>query len=356
MSTTNLAAQLAPAAHPRTPRLMGSDDGLDQTEALMLELCSGARLDRLGAMLWEHVSCGGKRLRARLALAATAAMGGRREDAVPWAAACELLHNATLVHDDVQDQDKVRRGREALWVRHGIPQAINAGDLALMLPTLALRKADALSGEQRWVLAEAIASHAEEVVRGQALEIDLLSRNQVDWRHYAEAARGKTSALFSLPVFGAAVVAGRSPDEARELADAFGEIGLLFQIQDDVLDLYGDKGRGCPGSDLREGKVSALVVEHLSLHPQDEEWLIDLLEAPRDSTPERAVEHAIECFRTGGALDAVWRRLETIQDRISDTPAMEQHHRLHAVALNLVGASLAPIAHTHPNPGSGGPT
>ena len=126
-------AHQAPA--PRPPRkALWSDEGLDDVERLMLELCSGERLDRLGAILWEHVNTGGKRLRARLALASCQALGGTREQAVAWAAACELLHNATLIHDDLQDGDEVRRGREALWVRHGAAQAINAGDLALMLP------------------------------------------------------------------------------------------------------------------------------------------------------------------------------------------------------------------------------
>lgn len=340
---------------PRVRKLSRLDEGVHAVEQLMLELCSGDRLDRLGTLLWEHVDTGGKRLRARLALAAAEALGGSMHDAIPWAAACELLHNATLVHDDLQDRDVIRRGREALWVRHGEAQAINAGDLGLMLPTLAVRRGRGWSDGLRWKLAEAVAHYAESVVRGQALEMDLLPRQHLDWNHYRAAVVGKTSALFALPVYGAALVAGRSAEEARDLADAFGEIGVLFQVQDDVLDLYGDKGRGVAGSDLREGKVSALVVEHIRTHPEDADWLVELLELDRDATPDEAVQHAIERFRID-ALGSVWGRIEAIQDRVSDTPALRREHKLHAVAIDLIARSLTPIVHTHPCPPMGGPT
>lgn len=342
-----------PPPPPRGRR--ASVEGLDATEHLMLELCSGDRLDRLGTLLWEHVSSGGKRLRARLALAATEALGGSRTDAVPWAAACELLHNATLVHDDLQDRDEVRRGKEALWVRYGEPQAINAGDLGLMLPYLAVRRGRGWSDQLRWRLVESLAEHAEDIVRGQALELDLLPRRQLDWGHYQTAVQGKTAALFSLPVFGAALIAGRPLEDARELAAAFGRIGVLFQVQDDILDLYGDKGRDEAGSDLREGKVSALVVEHLARNPADRDWLVELLETDRDATPEHMVDRCIELFRTD-ALEGVWARLEEIQDRVSDTPALRREFRLHAVAIDLIARSLTPIVHTHPRPPIGGPT
>ena len=95
----------------------------------MASLATGERLDRLGPIVRQHLETGGKRLRARLALAATEALGHQRADAISWAAACELLHNATLIHDDVQDGDRVRRGEPTVWVRHGIPQAINAGEI-----------------------------------------------------------------------------------------------------------------------------------------------------------------------------------------------------------------------------------
>lgn len=314
----------------------------------MLRLCTGSRLDRLGHILWDHIDTGGKRLRARLALSAAEALGLSRGDAVGWAAACELLHNASLVHDDLQDGDRRRRGREVVWVRHGVAQAINAGDLGLMLPTSAIGQLP-VSGETKWRLSQTLSEAAQRVVRGQSAELDLHGREMPSWDDYAHAVGGKTSALFSLPVEGAAILAGLSEADARALAEEFSPVGLLFQVQDDVLDLYGDKGRGEVGSDLREGKVSALVVEHLRLHPAEAPWLWRVLRTPREETTDHMVEETIQRFSAGGALASVWRRLANIDDNITDSPTLTRHPRLHTLASELVARALAPIIQTNPH-------
>src|SRR5687767_11384745 len=106
-------------------RVRAADPHLPAVEALMRELMEPDAGDPAGAIAAEHVATGGKRLRARLALAAADALGARAGDAVGWAAACELLHNATLLHDDIEDGDRARRGQPTAWVRHGVAQAIN---------------------------------------------------------------------------------------------------------------------------------------------------------------------------------------------------------------------------------------
>jgi len=332
------------------PRGLWSAVGLEEVETLMLRLATGQRLDRLGRILREHVSSGGNRVRARLALGAAEALGLDRMAAVPWAAACELMHNATLVHDDLQDGDRTRRGQEAAWVRHGAAQAINAGDLALMLPYRVLEHVTT-SDAVRWRLARAIARHAEDVVRGQADELDLLPTGRYDISAYTDSVMGKTAALFAMPVHGAALLAGRDPEAAEAIADAFAPIGLLYQVQDDILDLYGTKGRREPGSDVREGKVSALVVEHLALHPEDEPWLIGILRTPRHETRDRDVAEVIRRFRDEGALAAAWERLWLIEDLVVESPVLSADTRLHALAIELVAQALAPIVHTDPTRG-----
>ena len=335
-----------PARAP-APRGIWSAHGLEEVEALMLRACSGEAFDRLSIVASEHLASGGKRLRARLALGAVEALGGNRAAGIPWAAACELLHNATLLHDDVQDGDRVRRGTAATWVRHGLSQAINAGDLMLMLPYSVLEHLWVGDG-LKWRLSLVLAQNAERIVRGQATELDLLTHGKLDWDSYASASEGKTAALFGLPVEGAALLAGMDHHAARQLAEPFRRIGVLFQIQDDVLDLYGDKGRDVIGSDIYEGKVSALVVEHLRLHPGDREWLTGLLAAPRSDTPLEEVERAIAAFREGGALDAVWDRMAAIEHEVDAWPSLRRERRLHAVATALVARAVAPIAHTAP--------
>ena len=120
--------------------LLDPRDLLSRVEARMTELAGDRLIDPAAAMVCEHLDTGGKRLRARLALASCQALGGTAEDAVDWAAAVELLHNASLIHDDIQDGDRTRRGRPALWTKYGAAQAINTGDLLLMLPFRALNR------------------------------------------------------------------------------------------------------------------------------------------------------------------------------------------------------------------------
>jgi len=347
-SIANTASTLAaPRRSGHGPRGLWSSVGLEEAEHLMHALAVGERLDRLGMLLREHLDTGGKRLRARLALGAAEALGVSRLSTVPWAAACELLHNATLLHDDVQDGDRLRRGREAAWVKHGVANAITAGDLALMLPWRALEQLNA-PDDVRWQLGSALARQACRVARGQADEGDLLPRRRLTWADYEHVVMGKTSALFVLPVLGAARMAGLPADEALALAEEFYSLGLLYQVQDDVLDLYGDKGRDVVGSDVAEGKVSALVVEHLARNPSDAPWLLELLERPRDQTKPEEIQRVIRLFRTSGTLDAVWDRMYSVEESIVSSPLLAKHPRLHALAVELVALAVAPIAHTAP--------
>ena len=93
---------------------------------------------------------------ARLALSALSAVGKARSDGIYWASAVEILHNTTLIHDDIQDGDLCRRGKPTSWVLHGIPQAINAGDLGLMLPFLMINGLE-ISNEKRCILTQWLA-------------------------------------------------------------------------------------------------------------------------------------------------------------------------------------------------------
>ena len=147
---------------------LSDPSGLEDVERMMDRLIGSS--DHAGRMGREHVVAGGKRLRARLALAAGEALAAPLGDAVAWATAVELLHNATLVHDDIQDGDRTRRGRPTLWTVHGTAQAINAGDMMLMLPYLAIAETSSHANAE---LCRVMAEHAVYTVRGQIAEIDL---------------------------------------------------------------------------------------------------------------------------------------------------------------------------------------
>lgn len=326
--------------------LWGDPAPLAELEALMRRLCLGDGDRGLGRLLWEHVASGGKRLRARLAVFSVQALGGGAAEGVAWGACCELLHNASLIHDDIQDGDRFRRGRPALWAEHGVAQAINAGDLSIALSYSAIGLVP-VTDALRWGLTRTVSEAARAVVEGQSAELALLSRRGLSWEAYAACVAGKTAALFSLPLEGAALIAGRAPPEAAALADAFRPLGLLFQIQDDMLDLFGDNGRDARGSDLAAvGKATAFVVEHLRLHPGDREWLLGLLNAPRAETPPAAIDLAIERFARGGALAAVWARLDALLAALDGAAALAREPALHALAARFAAEALRPVDHT----------
>ena len=313
-------------------------------ERMMDELVTGPSDDVAGPMAQEHLGTGGKRLRARLALAATRALDGPPALGRVWATACEVLHNATLVHDDLQDGDRLRRGRPTVWAQHGVEQAVNVGDLLFALPAVAVSRSGASPDLQADLLA-AIAHYTAMVVRGQAMELALTRAQRTEPAAYLAAVTGKPSALFELPAYGAARIGGRARAHVVELAAACRPLGVLFQLQDDVLDLYGDKGRDEVGSDLREGKISALVVEHVRLHGEEGPRLLYLLATPRDETPQADIEHFIARFREGGALAAVMRRIEQYANSVRTHPALRREQRLGAVIEELIARALEPIAH-----------
>ena len=316
---------------------------LHDVEGSMRQLAAGSRLDRAGVMCQEHLATGGKRIRARLALASAAALDVDR-GAQQWAQAVELLHNATLIHDDIQDGDRVRRGQPTTWVRHGVAQAINAGDLMLMLPFLAIAGGD-IPPAQQAVLSACLARQAAATVRGQTDELNLLPSGQLEQTAYDRAVRGKTGGLFGLPVEGIALMSGQTVDEAAALARPFGELGLLFQLQDDVLDLYGDKGRDEVGADLYEGKVSALVVAHIARCPEQMQPLRALLRQPREETSAADVQRTIRAFRTSGALADVLERIQSIARDIREDPHLKRQPALRRVALEITALVLEPISH-----------
>lgn len=251
--------------------LFGDIEGeLREVEAEMVSLAQPFGL--LGQIACDHLASGGKRLRARLALAAMRAQGGEASRAGAWAAACELLHNATLIHDDVQDRDRLRRGKPTVWAKHGVAQAVNAGDLLLMLAGVAAGEAPVELG-----LPALLARRGAEVMAAQARDLAYRPDEPLSRADYRDVVLGKTSALFALPVEGALRLSGQSAAAAARVGNAVGSLGVVFQLQDDLLDLVGDNGHGEPAGDFLRGRMTALATEHCQSNPDDRQWLLDVV-------------------------------------------------------------------------------
>lgn len=292
-----------------------------------------------------HMQTGGKRLRAIMPLAVAEALGTPPERALPFGAACELLHNATLVHDDLQDGDTTRRDETTVWKHFGEERAINAGDAMLYWPISLLDRLECSDRIHRR-LVQRLVRDMVRVIDGQEREFLLMTRQNVSLEGYSRMVEGKTGGLFSLAAAGAAELAEASEACIEAIERAATQLGVLFQIQDDVLDLYGDKGREQPGNDLREGKISALVV-HFAERVSEErvERLLDLLSAPREAVTPEDIESVAEAFRSTGALDAALDDIESRRASIFDDPELNARPELAELFEGLADLFVAPIDH-----------
>ncbi len=185
----------------------------------------------------------GKRIRPLLCLLACAAAGGQWRMAVPAAAAIEILHNFSLVHDDIQDSSPTRRGRPTLWTLWGQAQAINSGDAMFALAHLALvRLAD--QGTPPEVVLRALRRFDETSVtltRGQYADMSFETLAEVNVDEYLAMITGKTAALVALSTELGALIAGADDDQVERYRDYGLNLGLAFQIQDDILGIWGDE-------------------------------------------------------------------------------------------------------------------
>lgn len=217
----------------------------------------------------------GKRIRPLLVLLTTAASSSPTaplsanetwQSALPAAAAVELVHNFSLVHDDIQDNSPKRRGRDTAWVKWGAPMAINAGDALFVLSNQAIMdlKND-YPAEVVVRAAEILHNTCLELTRGQYLDMSYEERTDLSVEDYWPMISGKTSALLSACCHIGALL-GDADEDKQEVYRSYGHyLGLAFQVQDDILGIWGDeKATGkSVASDLVEGKNSLPVLAGL---------------------------------------------------------------------------------------------
>jgi geranylgeranyl pyrophosphate synthase len=201
------------------------------------------------------LSSGGKRWRPLFLLAVGEVMRCDAFDLRHLAAATEVLHNASLVHDDIHDRDTIRRGKETVWRRYGEETAINLGDFLITSTYLALSKITSHKAiALRLVSYFAESSH--KVIAGQSAEIEASRRLDIKLDGYRQIALGKSGVLMALPVVGALMLANTHADILSNARQAMEWLGVAYQIQDDLYDLFGLKDGRPAGVDLREGRMS----------------------------------------------------------------------------------------------------
>jgi geranylgeranyl diphosphate synthase type I len=241
-----------------------------------IDRTNGSGLDELRYILayhmgWEGPGAGldarGKRIRPMLVLLTTAAAGGDWKTALPAASAVELIHNFSLIHDDIEDNSSLRRGRPTVWKEWGIAQATNAGDALFALAHLELlRLSDSLPATAVIQAARSLNQTCLHLTQGQYLDLSYEQRLDLTEADYWPMIEGKTSALLAACTEIGAMIAS-APAQACQSYKLFGSsLGLAFQAQDDLLGIWGNAvltGKSNE-SDLVTGKKTLPVLFGLS--------------------------------------------------------------------------------------------
>ena len=208
------------------------------------------------------MSGGGKRLRPVLLLITLEAFGGNIDEAMPAAMAVEIFHNFTLLHDDIMDNADVRRGKPSVYAKWGGNVALLSGDAMLIT---AYKHLTRISASVLPRVMNIFSDMALEVCEGQQYDMDFESMEKVSVVDYMQMIERKTSALLSGSAMIGATMAGASDDDVKKIYRFATELGLAFQLQDDVLDSYGDESLGKKiGGDILEGKQTFLMVQAMS--------------------------------------------------------------------------------------------
>ncbi len=210
----------------------------------------------------------GKRVRPVLCLLSCAAAGGDWRQAVPAAASIELLHNFSLAHDDIQDESPTRRGRRTLWRIWGHSQAINTGDALFTLAHRAMERLH-LRGVSDSVALRAMRMLDDtslELTKGQFSDMSFEERDEVSVDEYLTMIKGKTASLISLSTELGAIISRCSAQIIEHYASFGFDLGLAFQIRDDILGIWGDEtviGKSA-ATDIETRKKSLPVLHGLS--------------------------------------------------------------------------------------------
>ena len=300
-------------------------------EQRIVESLTASRHERLAAAMMHLILGGGKRMRATLPWLVGRAVGDTHSGLLDIGAAIETIHNFTLVHDDIMDDDEIRRGRNAVHIEYDMPTAINAGDAMLAIAFERLVMSANIELHDIPSLVNRIAWMVRRVSEGQQLDIEFETRERVTEDEYIEMIEGKTAVMFQICAELGARVAGADDEVIECLAEWGRSVGLCFQLMDDLIDVLSDSATlGKPtGSDVAQGKQTLMVIHALS-QPDSEakSRLLSVLGKCEDAT-EAMVQDGIAALDELGSIAYARERANEYHqhahaclDRLPDGPAM----------------------------------
>ena len=265
----------------------------------------------MNSIVSNYLEVKGKQLRPMLTLISGKLMGGINDQVIRAGAAIEILHNASLIHDDVIDDSKERRGNptiNGLWTNH---IAVLVGDFFVSKALVC-----AVETGNKDIL-KVLANLGADLSLGEINQYDIARKHAITESAYFEIINKKTASLFASCVEVGGIAAGAKKEDLEALIEFARRLGLCFQIKDDTFDYYNDPVVGKPtGNDLREGKVTLPLIYALSLKDRPErEYMLELLNRPNycESDIECLVEWAKDC----GGIDYAYKKMNQLYNTAS---------------------------------------
>ena len=294
---------------------------------------------------------GGKRWRSILMLEVVEALGKNPDNYIEFSIIPEMVHNGTLIHDDVEDNSEMRRGAPAVHRKFSIDVALNLGDFMYYFPMVALLETKKLTERSRMKMIAIYHKNMLKVSLGQAIDIawhgQLVDLNRISEEEYLQMAYMKTGALSCMAAQLGAVIGGADDPLIAALGNFGASLGVAFQLEDDLLNITQSKlseGKGGVGEDIKEGKVSLLVIHALQhARPNDKKRLINVLS--EHTSDAKKIENAITVIEGSGApdyirslkerlLNAAWRGID------KKLPDSEAKRRMRALSQFLINRSI----------------
>ena len=300
----------------------------EKVEGEIMASLSKMKQENLHGAMTHLFKGGGKRLRAILPRLVGEAVGGANDGHYTLGASIEIIHNFTLIHDDIIDQDPIRRGLDAVHVEYDDATAINAGDAMLAVGFEILAESEDVPDELLGHLIRSIGEMVRKVAEGQQEDIEFETRDEVTEEDYIAMIAGKTSAMFETCARTGAILAGANDEEVANMAQWGLNLGLCFQLMDDLIDITGDtETLGKPaGSDVVQGKRTLIAIHALQSDS-------DLTNFNRvfgsGQCSEESLSRAVSELESSGSIEYAKKRAmyhhslaHECLDRLEDSPAL----------------------------------
>jgi geranylgeranyl diphosphate synthase type II len=273
-------------------------------------------IDLLYKMMRDYPLRPKKGLRSSLCILTCLAFGGKFDKVLPTAAALEIFQNWVLIHDDIEDESKMRRGKLVLHKLYNLPLALNAGDaLHVKMWELLISNKDLIGYEKTYLVLQDFVKMVNETTEGQHMELSWVSENRwdLDEKDYMLMCEKKSAWYTCIsPCRLGSIIAGTNNDELFNNFYHFGRnLGIAFQIKDDVLNLVGDSskyGKEIAG-DIVEGKRTLIMIELLKrCSEREKEEVIKIMNLPREKRKFNEISRIIELIKKHGCLEYALKR------------------------------------------------